>query len=265
MVKALTGSCRAWHPSGYRKSRLKGLPNFILLITRTQGEFQIEGRHFFVAPGSAVIFAPNTSYFYENPAGDYIDDWLHFDVGASSPLREQLLAMCNEPFPVDDRELFTFCIQHILLENLSSQDPCSQDNIAALFQLMFNHLSVSFQNRNNPEMMNPLERQLKLLRISMENTVTEEHSIREHARQLQISESYFQYLYKKLFEIPFQQDLIRMRVEHVKLILTTSSLPLSKIAELCGYSNEVHFYRQFKKLTGMSPAQFRKSAAQDAT
>ena len=63
---------------------------------------------------------------------------------------------------------------------------------------------------------------------------------------------------KKLFGVSFQQDLILMRVTRARFNLSTSNLSLSQIAELCGYNNEVHFYRQFKKLTGVTPAQYRK-------
>lgn len=260
MIRALTGGCRTYHPSTYRMSRPNGLPNYILLIIRSHGEFLINGRHFTVSPGYAVIFAPNTGYFYGNPDGDYIDDWLHFDVADSPELQKGLLSMSNEPFPIDNRELFTFCIQHILIETSYNSSASAQDNINALFTLLFNHLTASFRERNNPKTANPLRYQLQLLRLNMENSLPEEHSIRKHAQQLQISESYFQFLYKSLFGISFQQDLIQMRVEHAKLILTTSNLPLDKVSEICGYTNEVHFYRQFKKLTGTSPAKFRKSA-----
>ena len=49
-----------------------------------------------------------------------------------------------------------------------------------------------------------------------------------------------------------------MRIEHAKYILTTTDLTLEQIAEICGYSNEVHFYRQFKQITGLTPSKYRK-------
>lgn len=96
------------------------------------------------------------------------------------------------------------------------------------------------------------------LHLEISNSLEQKHSIARCAKQLNISESYFQLIYKRLFGVSFQQDLILMRVTRARFNLSTSNLSLSQIAEFCGYNNEVHFYRQFKKLTGVTPAQYRK-------
>lgn len=54
-----------------------------------------------------------------------------------------------------------------------------------------------------------------------------------------------------------------MRVDYSKYILRTTDLPMEQICDMCGYLNEVHFYWQFKKLTGTSPAKYRKSTAEE--
>ena len=73
-----------------------------------------------------------------------------------------------------------------------------------------------------------------------------------------MSPSYFQHLYTDCFGVPFQQDLIRMRVDYTKYILTATDLALEQVAGLCGYAGTVHFYRQFRQVTGTTPARFRK-------
>lgn len=99
-----------------------------------------------------------------------------------------------------------------------------------------------------------------MIRLEIANSLTEPHSIEKHAKELKISASYFQYLYKKIFGVSFQHDLIQIRINYAKYVLLTSNLPIDQIAETCGYSNEVHFYRQFKKITGTTPAKFRLSS-----
>lgn len=258
MIQAIIGGCETRHPSTFQMSRPKGLPNYLLLIVRTHGEFQVNGEFFSVAPSQAIILAPNTPYSYGNPNGNYIDDWLHFNIQQSS-YEQKLLEMSNKPFPIDNQNLFTFCIRQILWELSYNKSPFAQDNMDVLFSLLFNHLIDAYTTKDNIKNRIPFQRSLQLLRLEIENSVNEKHNIQEEARKLNISESYFQYLYKKLFGISFQKDLIHMRVEHAKYVITTSNLPLKNVAELCGYTNEVHFYRQFKKLTGTSPAKFRKT------
>ena len=264
MIEAIKGGCETRHPSTYRMSRPKGLPNYVVLIIRTHGEFQIGIESFSITPPQVIILAPNTPYSYGNPNGEYVDDWLHFEI-SDSPYLQNLIAMCNKPFPIDKHNLYTFCIRQILWELTYNDSSYAQDNINALFSLLFNHLITAYNTQDSLRERSPYLSQLQLLRLEMENSLADKHSIKDYAQKLNISESYFQYLYKDLFGIPFQQDLIRMRVDHAKYIITTSNLPLECVAEVCGYTNEVHFYRQFKKMTGISPAKFRKKAGANDT
>jgi len=100
---------------------------------------------------------------------------------------------------------------------------------------------------------------LQSLRLHLRNTITDQHTIKESAKLVGLSESYFQYLYKSLFEISYQQDIIQMRIDYAKYIITTTNIPIERIADICGYTNEVHFYRQFKKSTGSTPSKYRRT------
>lgn len=259
MIQAITGGYETRHPSTYQMSRPKGLPHYVLLIIRTRGEFQL-GENFFTAnPGDALLISPNIPYYYGNPDGDYVDDWLHFAIG-ECPLKDQLNQISNTSFPVGNIELYTFCIRQILWELSYGSSDYAKENMDSLFKLLFNHLLAAYQSRNALETSLPYYNELQLVRLEIANSFSEPHSIGAHARKLKISESYFQYLYKKHFGVSFHHDLIRVRIDHAKFSLLTSNLTINQIAEACGYTNEVHFYRQFKKVTGTSPAKFRKSA-----
>ncbi|MDY5179916.1 helix-turn-helix domain-containing protein, partial [Butyribacter sp.] len=80
----------------------------------------------------------------------------------------------------------------------------------------------------------------------------------EIAAKLNLSTSYFQHTYKKIFGISVHQDIIKARIEHAARLLQGSNNSISEIAAICGYENLEHFSRQFKKIKGVSPQQFRK-------
>ncbi|WP_408637504.1 helix-turn-helix domain-containing protein [Novisyntrophococcus fermenticellae] len=44
-----------------------------------------------------------------------------------------------------------------------------------------------------------------------------------------------------------------------KTILHNTDMSVEKIADICGYSSEVHLYRQFCQKTGMTPKDYRKT------
>lgn len=53
------------------------------------------------------------------------------------------------------------------------------------------------------------------------------------------------------------KDLIQARIESSKFYLRTSDLPVEAVAHCCGYESELHYMRQFKKMTGLTPTQYR--------
>ena len=57
----------------------------------------------------------------------------------------------------------------------------------------------------------------------------------------------------------FMSFVNRLRVEESKRLLQESSLSMEEISDKVGYSNVSTFYRNFTKVTGMSPSKFRKS------
>lgn len=259
MFQALKGGVKTRHMSSFRMSRPRGLPNFVLLFIRTHGKFTVDENSFTVEPPQALLLAPNTGYSYGNPFGDYVDDWLHFSVETEEE-RDGLLALSNKPFYVDNQNSVASCLHQILWEMTYNTSDYADENIQALFKVLTNHLVYSYRAKDSLRQNSPYINQLQQLRLDMENSVFDDHSIRKSAHELNISESYFQFLYKELFGISFQKDLILMRVEHAKFMISSSNLSLEQIALSCGYSNEVHFYRQFKKHTGLSPAKYRKIA-----
>lgn len=53
--------------------------------------------------------------------------------------------------------------------------------------------------------------------------------------------------------------LIRLRVAHAKRLLRASNAPMSEIASQCGFCDSNYLARQFRRVTGHSPRQYRRS------
>lgn len=79
-------------------------------------------------------------------------------------------------------------------------------------------------------------------------------------RKANLSRSYFQLLYREAFGITCINDVIESKVDLARKLLDNSNDTVSSIASQCGYDNDVHFMRQFKKLTGITPSEYRKSS-----
>lgn len=70
--------------------------------------------------------------------------------------------------------------------------------------------------------------------------------------------SYISKLFSEVEGITIEQYLIRQKIEKVKELLSYDELPLSQIAFDLGYSSTAHLSAQFKKITGLTPTQFKQ-------
>lgn len=63
------------------------------------------------------------------------------------------------------------------------------------------------------------------------------------------------------FELSAKDLLEDLRIQKVKNLLKFSSLSTNKIMADCGYTSENTFYRSFKKITGMTPKEYKDKTA----
>lgn len=84
----------------------------------------------------------------------------------------------------------------------------------------------------------------------------EDISLSEIASELGMSQYYFCHLFKRSTGISPHQYLIQQRVERAKDLLKRSQLTITAIALECGFSNQSHFAKYFRKHTGMNPKKF---------
>jgi AraC family transcriptional regulator len=73
--------------------------------------------------------------------------------------------------------------------------------------------------------------------------------------------NYLSNLFSSMEGITLEQYIIRQKIERVKELLFYDELTLSEIADKLGYSSVAHLSAQFKKLTGLTPSELKKSRA----
>jgi YesN/AraC family two-component response regulator len=71
--------------------------------------------------------------------------------------------------------------------------------------------------------------------------------------------NYLSNLFSSVEGITLEQYIIRQKIERVKELLFYDELNLSQIAHKLGYSSVAHLSAQFKKITGFTPSEMKKS------
>lgn len=87
---------------------------------------------------------------------------------------------------------------------------------------------------------------------------SDEITLEAAAQYMGYSKYYFAHVFKDLFHNSFYDYLILRRVESAKRMLGTN-LSIREIAERCGFHSISSFSRTFRKVTGMSPSQYRSA------
>ena len=88
---------------------------------------------------------------------------------------------------------------------------------------------------------------------------TEELSMQDVARAMNYSDAYFCKLFKQCFKVNFSAWLNEFRVEKAKEQLTATRLSVREVSLACGYADANYFARVFKRITGMTPSEYRSN------
>ncbi len=78
------------------------------------------------------------------------------------------------------------------------------------------------------------------------------------SRQFHLSPSHLSHQFKRVTGISVMGYLQACRLAAAKQQLVQTNLPVSRIVEACGYSDNSNFSRCFRAVTGLTPTQFRK-------
>jgi AraC-like DNA-binding protein len=76
---------------------------------------------------------------------------------------------------------------------------------------------------------------------------------------LDMSPSTLSAIFKEEFGEKFVVYLSKVRMEHAKELLRTTSLPIQDVSERTGYQHQMSFIRAFKKTVGTTPGEYRKT------
>lgn len=115
----------------------------------------------------------------------------------------------------------------------------------------------------NIKMSDEIVSVILLAKRYVEDNYNERLSLEELAKQYNISRSYFSICFGRVAGVPFNEYVRNIRIEKAKKYLEYSQKSISQISTEVGYDDEKYFSRVFKKVTGKSPGEYRKSYRQD--
>lgn len=243
--------CDRLFPDGYGE--------YTLLLVKTEAFFEIDGSVINTPPNTVIIYNPHKFVHYGCQKPHYNDDWIHFQLHEDdSDILEKLNIPVDHPFTLPYMGTLTEYCRLLVQEKLSDHSH-KLEVLDSLMHTLLYSIADLLHSRSDENINHKYYHLLNIQRLELLNAPYKKWSIPEIALKLHLSVSHFQHLYKQFFKTSCQKDIIEARINYAKLYLCTSEMSVSSLALFCGYDNELHFMRQFKKITGMTPSQYRES------
>jgi len=247
------------HPQSFAAHHPNGISCYKLILVNVPSRFRIHSELFTVPANTLFLIRPNTPCYYSGIQTDFINDWLRFTCTAPS-FEAEFEPLMNRPLPLINPVQISQYLENIVWEFNYADEKHREENTSMLLKVLLNKLQQEVNVSLQPKAYYPYTLKLQQLRLSMQTNPTRNYTSEELSGSLKISCSYFQHIYKDLFGISFKNDLIQMRLNYARNLILNTDIKLSQIAFMSGYTNEIHFYRQFKAHMGMTPGAYRQLA-----
>ena len=93
----------------------------------------------------------------------------------------------------------------------------------------------------------------------IEQHISESLRVEDLAHRCSLSYPWFAKRFHEFFGISCKQFIEHVRTEVVEQYLVHTNLDLTEISQLTGYTDSSHMVKDFKRMTGMTPGQFRST------
>lgn len=244
------------HDMDFKIERPNGGKDYLALLIKSPAEFQVGDKTLYTHPNILFIYSKGTPQYYRAYQAPFSNDWFNFELTDEDlDFFNQLNIPLEHPIPIQDISFFSILIKNMAYEYYSQGTHSREilEHYLKLFFLKIAGIAESFIIKEE----SPYNEKLSLLRSKIYSAPYIQWSIEGLAHEITLSTYYFQRLYKKTFGISCMRDIINARIEYAKYYLAQTNLPIRYISEACGYKNDVHFMRQFKSSTHLTPTEYR--------
>ena len=161
------------------------------------------------------------------------------------------------PLPLPEKSNIVFLLDKIFAE-LKSQLPAHDEAAKKYFELLLIEIERLYSSRIEPApfIQSDLTAQIQsYIDVNYAGELSSK-SIAEHfGRKLNTIEIKF----KKAFGLSIQSYILLKRIEGaMRMLESNRNIAVSELAAKAGFYNPTYFSRYFKKITGLSPSEYRK-------
>lgn len=245
------------HDKNFKISRPNGYSHYLFLLIKSPALFYINDQEIEVESSSAIIYDINYPHYYSAYNCDYINDWIHFEIENGTDYFKSLNIPLNTIIKVWDDTFISEMIR-LMSNECYSINTNKRETMRLLLNTMFVKFSEVISTQNSKRHTNIHYAELVTLRKEIYSNPQLQWRVDMLANKLNMCSTYLQKIYRETFGISCVADVIECKLSCAKDILSKTDMSIKEVASECGYKNDVHFMRQFKKHVGITPSEYRK-------
>lgn len=247
----------------------------IMFIEKGQGIHYVDFHEYVVNDGLVFFLMPGQMHqllFFAEPKGHLIAFTEEFLVAnAISQRMIDDLYLFNEfgispPLPLNESQLPAFRSVFEQMRYFSESARYSTEAVASLVQLFLilsnNHCSI--RKEDNTQLQESSNILLRQFRSLLNKRFATEHQVSGYADEIAVTADYLNKVVKNLTGISAKEHIQNKLVLEAKRALIFSEISNKELAFSLGFEEAAHFNNFFKKMTGMSPGEFRSGTRSNA-
>ncbi len=237
-----------------------GMDGKLLLLMHAPIRLRIAETDGLAQTGDLILCSAKMPIQFEPAELDMCYDWMLFGLGSDATFYQSLQIPENVLLRFADASFLHVLMGQICAEFYAGH-PKRSDMLDCLLKALLirvaetaGPVNAAHQQRSS----DPHYQDLVQLREKIYANPQEKWTVEMLCSEVNMSRSYFQLVYRETFGMTCIADVINCKMNRARELLTATSYTISHIAQLCGYDNEEHFMRQFKKNNGVTPTVYRR-------
>lgn len=226
----------------------------IILVIEGNVVLHINGSEKMLLPGDCAIVFPEMTHGYEHVSENADGLCVALSASTINELNNTFHTMRPENPIVhindDDDELW-YAVRKLRDLSSKQEDPMILPYIHVYVAALLTRMKLAQKSKN-------VEKGLtyEVLQYVAQH-FKDDLTLETTAHALGISNSHLSHIFSQQLHVNFRRYLNVIRIEHACLLLQDPELPISRIAEECGYSCSRTFHRAFMEEYKMKPNEYR--------
>lgn len=245
-------------------------------VLKGTGRYIIENRIYELQPGDVIILNNTEKHAVRVDEGsDFSHIVIHFDPSfiwnsLSNDIDYNFLLVFYERGKnfsnrLDRDNPATARIFSLMLEmkdEIESQKLCYELMVKIKLQTIFAEILRNYDYIDRDKVIKPLSGNdifnLNKVIDYIDDNLDSELRLNDLAELVHLSPTYFSTLFKRFNGVSPVEYIIHKRVQRAIELIRTTDMNLTEIAMACGFNNGTNFYKAFNKVTGRTPASYRR-------